>query len=628
MAKFGDVVQEFYVERFRANMAARADRLRGVTEPGQARAYIEDARRRVRQSFQLPEHSGEPVARMTGRLQGNGFTVEKLLYESRPGYWVSANYYLPEKVAGKLPAVLFVCGHSATGKAGDTYQMAAQALALCGFAVLIPDPVGQGERGQFRNIPEAEALCRNCTHEHNMYGKQLLLTGEFFGTWRAFDAVRALDWLLARPEVDSTRVGVTGNSGGGTLTTYVNALDDRITMAAPCCYITRWWRHVENELPVDAEQTPPGLAAAGGEMADMLFAAAPRPLLICGQRNDFFDPRGTLECYDELRRVYRILGRENEVECFIGPVGHGLSTHLRERVVAFFCRHAGVELREISSVAPFPEKELWCTPAGNVCDLPENRRIQCFVRERAAELIRTRETLPAPELAQKLRSCLKLGEVAMPNYRVLRSRPAGNEVRFSRFLLETEPGMRVTLSYVDRGEWFHLPERETGKIPLYLPHQSSFDELADGSRPGFALDYRGVGESMPEGCDQGKRDFFGPYQFDYHFASLGLLLDEPYLGGRVRDIMAACLLLNPEGEGRIALTARGVGVVPGVLAALLSDRVAELQLLDRPESLAEVVQAESTPFPQSNMFPGMLAVTDLPDLYRALREKGVRLSGD
>ncbi len=628
MSKFGNVVQEFYVERFHANMAERAGRLRGVTEPGQARAYIDDARRRVRKSFQLPEHSGEPAARITGRLRGNGFTVEKLLYESRPGLLVSANYYLPEKISGRHPAVLFLCGHSGTGKAGDTYQMAAQALALCGFAVLIPDPVGQGERGQFHGIPGAEALSRNCTHEHNMYGKQLLLTGEFFGTWRVFDAVRALDWLLARPEVDATRVGVTGNSGGGTLTTYVNALDDRITMAAPCCYITRWWRHVENELPVDAEQTPPGLAAAGGEMADMLFAVAPRPLLICGQRDDFFDPRGTLECYDELRRVYRILGCENEVESFIGPLGHGLSPHLRERVVDFFCRHAGQEKGDLSAVAPFPEKELWCTPTGNVCDLPENRRIQLFIRERAEEQIRNRTSLPAPELAQKLRSSLKIGAVAMPDYRVLRPRPAAEQVLFSRFLLETEPGMRVTLSYVDRRAWFHLPEREKGAIPLYLPHQSAFDELSSGGEPGFALDYRGVGETMPDGCDQGKRDFFGPYQFDYHFASLGLLLEEPYLGGRVRDIMAACLLLNPEGEGRIALTARGVGVVPGVIAALLSDRVAELRLLDRPESLAEVVQAESTPFPQSNMFPGMLAVTDLPDLYRALREKGVRLSGD
>lgn len=628
MSNFGGVVQEYYVDRFHRNREERAGRLRGVTEPGQARAYIEDARARVRKSFGLPEHSGEPEAQITGRLRGKGFTVDKLLYESRPGYLVSANYYLPEKAAGKLPAVLFVCGHSGIGKAGDTYQMAAQALALCGFAVLVPDPVGQGERLQYRNVPGAEALCLNCTHEHNMYGKQLLLTGEFFGTWRVFDAVRGLDWLLARPEVDTTRVGVTGNSGGGTLTTYVNALDDRITMAAPCCYITRWWRHVENELPVDAEQTPPGLAAAGGEMADMLFAAAPRPLLICGQRNDFFDPRGTLECYDELRRVYRILGRENEVECFIGPVGHGLSPHLRERMIDFFCRHAGQEVKDISAVSPFPEKELWCTPTGNVCDLPENRRIQSFIRGRAAELIRARKSLPAPELASRLRSCLKIDEVAMPAYRVLRSRPAVEKMRFSRFLLETEPGMRVTLSYVDRAEWFHLPERETGVIPLYLPHQSSFDELASCDEPGFALDYRGVGESMPDGCDQGRHDFFGPYQFDYHFASLGLLLDEPYLGGRVRDIMAACLLLNPEGEGRIALTARGVGVVPGVIAALLSDRVAELRLLDPPESLAEVIEAESTLFPQSNMFPGMLAVTDLPDLFRALREKGVRLSGD
>lgn len=77
------------------------------------------------------------------------------------------------------------------------------------------------------------------------------------GAWRAWDAVRGLDYLLSRPEVDTTRVGLTGNSGGGTMTTFVNALEDRLTMAAPSCYITTWVHNVENELPADSEQMPP-----------------------------------------------------------------------------------------------------------------------------------------------------------------------------------------------------------------------------------------------------------------------------------------------------------------------------------------------------------------------------------
>lgn len=121
------------------------------------------------------------------------------------------------------------------------------------------------------------------------------LFGDNFAFWRVWDAMRGLDYLLSRPEADSSRVGVTGNSGGGTLSTYLWALDDRLTMAAPGCYITSFHRNFDNELPVDAEQAVPGIAAAGIEMADFLIARRRRPAWSSGRGNDFFDPRGTKE---------------------------------------------------------------------------------------------------------------------------------------------------------------------------------------------------------------------------------------------------------------------------------------------------------------------------------------------
>ena len=140
----------------------------------------------------------------------------------------------------------------------------------------------------------------------DMMGNQMQLVGEFFGQWRLWDGIRGLDYLLSRPEADRTRVGVTGNSGGGTMTTYLTAFDDRFTMAAPGCFVTRYFCNLENELPSDSEQIPPGILAAGLDMADFFVAQIPRPTILLGQENDFFDVRGLRATFEELRRLYRI----------------------------------------------------------------------------------------------------------------------------------------------------------------------------------------------------------------------------------------------------------------------------------------------------------------------------------
>ena len=120
------------------------------------------------------------------------------------------------------------------------------------------------------------------------------------------------------------------------MTTFVNALEDRLTMAAPSCYITTWVHNVENELPADSEQMPPGTLAAGLEMGDFLIARAPRPLVVLGQSNDFFDPRGTRETYEEVRKVYRLLGAEDSIRLTIGHGDHGYSKENREAMYSLF----------------------------------------------------------------------------------------------------------------------------------------------------------------------------------------------------------------------------------------------------------------------------------------------------
>src|SRR5690606_31716019 len=126
------------------------------------------------------------------------------------------------------------------------------------------------------------------------------------------------------------RVGLTGNSGGGTLTCYLNALDDRFTMAAPSCFVTSFLNNAENELPADSEQCPPGILASELDFADYLIAQAPRPTMLLGQEQDFFDRRGLVKAYEDVKHVYGLLGAADNVQLFIGKLTHGFKQPNRE----------------------------------------------------------------------------------------------------------------------------------------------------------------------------------------------------------------------------------------------------------------------------------------------------------
>ena len=364
--------------------------------------FLERARR-VRQEALaaiggLPELPSQVTARATGRLDGGEFFVEKLLIETLPGVFATANLYLPKGTASPVPGVLFLCGHAEEAKAYPAYQRVCRALVRAGMAVLALDPVGQGERMQYLDPRTGRQRVRWGTIEHAYAGFQCHVAG--FGIARYFiaDAMQALTYLAERPEVDASRLGVTGNSGGGTQASYLTWVDDRLLCSAPCTYITSRQAYMATGQAHDSEQNIYRALVIGLDYDDLLAPHAPKPLLVGAVASDFFCVEGTLQAYEHLRRGYELFEKPQNLTCVIAPGIHGYAPILRDRVTRFFRHHfygedAGHQWGLLSFADPvesprsgapylveepdvFAPRELQVTKSGQVAlDLPRARRI-------------------------------------------------------------------------------------------------------------------------------------------------------------------------------------------------------------------------------------------------------------
>lgn len=625
--RFGSMLQEHLVARVREIQSARREARARVRTRAQLMALRDDVRAALRRCFG-PNPPRTPLnARVTGVVERLDYRIEKLLFESRPGFLVSANLYVPSRARAPMPAVLAACGHSDDGKAIPTYQTFVRNLARQGYLTLIYDPIGQGERWQFPR-KGAPPNPRGCVQEHNMLGNSMALVGEFFGQWRVWDGVRALDYLLSRPEADPSRVGMTGNSGGGTLSTYLTAFDERFTMAAPSCFVTRSLSNVENELPADSEQLPPGFLAEGLDAADYFIAQLPRPTLLLGQNNDFFDRRGLTEIHDELKRLYGILGAGDDIQLFIGPVDHGFSVHNREAMYRFFNSHARVTPRRVRESADDrneTERDLRATPKGQV-NAMGSTPVFDFTRALADGMAARRRPLSDAALRRAIAKRLQLPERnAPPYYRVLRpDLPWLSKFRqHSRIAVETEPGILALLHvFTKTGCLFHFTP--PARVVLHVPDTSSIDE-APRWKPVpdlfYSLDPRGIGETRPLSCNNS--DFFAPYDADYFYASHGLMLRESLLGRRVHDLLSALDLFQASGCRHVHLVGHGLGAITATFAACLHPLVQRVTLHNALLSYHELTQVPVQSWPLSALVPGILKDFDLPDCHRMLRGKAL-----
>ena len=252
-------------------------------------------------------------AQVLGTTQADGFRIEKILFDSQPGFHVTALLYIPNGKEGtKLPAILMAPGHAATGKAGD-YALAAT-FARNGFAVLSYDPIGQGERLQYPDPAHpGQSVASRPTGEHGEAGLQPVLIGEAVAKYFVWDAIRAIDYLLTRPEIDPARIGAEGCSGGGTITALTTALDPRIAAAGVACYTTSFDALLSSIGPQDGEQSIPGFIAGGPgkdstplDFPDWIELAAPRPYAVLATYSDMFPFAGARTTVIEARRFYSL----------------------------------------------------------------------------------------------------------------------------------------------------------------------------------------------------------------------------------------------------------------------------------------------------------------------------------
>jgi dienelactone hydrolase len=632
------MVQEYFVARTRAAERGGLRAGEALRTRADAEAYVRSVREKIRLSFgSFPEKT--PLnPRITGVVERDAYRIENVVFESRPGFLVTANLYVPKNRSFPLPGVVGSCGHSVNGKAAETYQAFSQGLARLGYVVLIFDPIGQGERMQYTD-EDLRPRRGVGTAEHLYAGNQQFLVGEFFGTWRAWDGIRALDYLLTREEVDPNHVGITGNSGGGTMATWLCGLEGRWSMAAPSCFVTTFRRNLENELPADTEQCPPRALFLGLDHADFLAAMAPKPVIVLAQERDYFDARGAEEAYRRLKRLYGLLGAEDDVALYIGPRHHGFSRENREAMYRWFNRATGISDETTEPELVMEEDEtLWCTPRGQVAGLGSGP-IYTFTREKAEALSARHRPLRGGELRESVSETLRLAPRGdTPNYRILRPHrdrgyPSPHAVTY---LVETEPGVHAAVYRLSEEPLMSRPPRGLSRAALYVSHQSSDAELreealvrelleAEPEAAFFTCDVRGIGDSRPDTCGGGWDRFLAPYGSDYFYAIHAIMLDSPYVGQRTHDLLRVLDWLESYGHSEVHLAAKGWGAIPATFAALLSDAVVRVTLKNALTSYTDIAASESYAWPLSSLLPGALDRFDLPDCYRELEAKGLRM---
>lgn len=259
-------------------------------------------------------------ARVTGTLERSGYRIENVVFQSSPGLYATSNLYLPEGPPAPLPTVVYVCGHSPHPLGAKwNYQDHAVWFAEHGYNCLIIDTLEFGE----------VAGIHHGTHDLNMWS--WLSLGYTPAGVEVWNVIRAIDYLETRPEVDAGRIGITGRSGGGAVSWYAAAVDERIAAAAPVCGTFTFGSQASHWIAAGQCDCIYFHNTYLVDLPTVGALIAPRPLLIVsGRRDGIFPPDGYHEVHRQLKRIYELHGASERVFEFDEDVGHQ-STPLMRR---------------------------------------------------------------------------------------------------------------------------------------------------------------------------------------------------------------------------------------------------------------------------------------------------------
>jgi cephalosporin-C deacetylase-like acetyl esterase len=579
-----------------AQLDARGKQIEAIRTKEQAVARQREVRSKILELIGgLPDYDGPLNSRVTGLIAADGFRIEKVVFESLPRFYVTGNLYVSDK-PGKHAGVLFTLGHWEQGK--PAAQLIAGNLARKGFVVFAYDPVGQGERLQAFEPRIGRSLAGGATEQHILNGAQSLLVGESFARYRIWDAKRALDYLASRPEVDSARLGCTGCSGGGTVTTYISALDDRIKVAIPACYMNTW-RFLFTGPTGDSEQTFPGFLQAGLDQADFVELFAPKPWMITSTEQDFFKPEAAKPVYEEAMRWYAIYGAEDRVKWVVGPGGHGTPKPVREAIYDWFIRWIG-DSKDISNKEedfPLrPDYELRVGSSGQVALDYKSRELYEIIRERLK---------PPPggaDPAQALRNLIAHKE------------PANLRIDGSTILFDPDEGLTLEARL--------LPGSGAGKRAATLVVQNR-PEPSERARA-IAASGETVLVLVPRGLPGSATERLSG---DWVTNMRALLIGRSLPAMRAHDILCGIdiLIRQPDVDpSRIHATAEDAAGIWLLMAAAADPRIASVDLQRTPVSLRQALDAPVTRGLHDGIIQlGVAQRFDLPDIVKAIAPRTV-----
>ena len=597
-------------------------------------AVQEELRKKVLEMIGgLPAEKTDLHPRITGKIEMEGFTIEKLVFESLPGVYVSALVYLPDDHSKKSPAVLVPAGHAPSGK--SYYQELCQRLAKRGYVVLAWDPVGQGERSQFWDAAAAKSRYNLICAEHAVMGNLAYLAGTNLARWEIWDGIRAVDYLLTRPEVDGERISIVGTSGGGFQAAQIAALDKRIKVVVPSCYIAALPMRIYNRIFADPDSDPEqdlfGMISNGVDHPGLLLLMYPRPVLVAAAVLDFFPIEGTHKTFREVHGLYERFHHGDRMELVEGYHTHQFSPENQEAALEFLDRfNAMAAGHGLPSATKLDDKKLLCTASGQVMlEFEDARSLMEVIRDYYNEQKTMRPSTIAKEYFTNGYSEIKTWKVGESNggespARAIRWELVGStkfkDVLIDRYILHHSGPLQMPLLHIHKETpgkrdvllWFH----EDGKAkPADWPE---IEKYVNAHLDIVSFDFRGLGETkMPYKAVSPDDPAMAQMSFEQAYTSPlsgvlagyvynSLLTGRPYFLQMIEDSEIATRFIQGKLGGRVsAVTAPENGYF---LAKAISETLPGIELFPQSNgsdfSWATVVREKQEIWPIQYLLPG------------------------
>jgi dienelactone hydrolase len=563
----------------------------------------------------LPDYHGPLNSKITGQIHTASYSIEKVIYESLPGFYVTADIYRPNE-PGRYPAVLLQAGHTQEGKVEN--QRIAANLAMKGFIALCFDPIGQGERVQTFSRQLDGALAGWSVPEHIQMDAQAKLVGQGLARYFIWDAMRSLDYLASRPDVDATRIGAAGCSGGGALTTFIGALDSRVKVVIPACYPSSF-QTVFPTAAVHGEMAFPHFVASGLDIADFVELSAPKPWLLQANETDQFGfgHAGVELVYREAQTWYDIFDARGNLGFMVSPGSHGMPLESREAVYRWMIRwlKSGEGDFHEQTVTMFPEAELRATASGHVEDIPGSLKLHQLL---LADLQREETQGSVPDLIAKLKSLQISTDGSTPELRVLDTKSVADHTE-QKLAIESETGVWLDAT-------LFLPNA-TGSKPAVVVVKDSEDldgisttklaeKMAGDGQVVLELEPRTSRLKNTEGRDTG--DWLSDLEANLIGRNLPAM--------RAYDVLRGVDLLRHRPDvdpNAIRGAARGVAGIWLLLAAAADSHLAAIWLDKTPASLRSALDNSMDVDLPDAVIPDFALHWDLQDLVRAIEPRRV-----